>query len=252
MQVLHDVGLELRPGQVLGLVGENGSGKSTTMNILGGVHQPDRGTMTIDGQAYAPRGPRDAEARGIAFIHQELNLFKNLTHRGEPVHRRVPASWSRACRSSTAARCASGRSELLKAIDLDLRPATPVGRLSQGERQLVEIAKALGADARIVIFDEPTTSLTARESERLFAQIDRLRAQGHRDHLYQPHPGRRDAPVRRHHRAARRACGRQRARADMTIDRLITAHGRPHDRPDLPAARAGGPARRAGARGARV
>src|SRR6187551_3043630 len=79
VQVLHDVGFELLPGQVLGLVGENGSGKSTTMNILGGVHQPDRGTMSIAGRPYAPRGPKDAEACGIAFIHQELNLFKNLT-----------------------------------------------------------------------------------------------------------------------------------------------------------------------------
>ena len=68
VQVLHDVGLELWPGKVLGLVGENGSGKSTTMNILGGVHQPDRGSMAIDGQAYAPRGPRDAEARGIVAM----------------------------------------------------------------------------------------------------------------------------------------------------------------------------------------
>ena len=79
VQVLFDVGLELRAGEVLGLVGENGSGKSTTMNILGGVHQPDRGAMTLDGQPYAPRGPRGAAESGIAFIHQELNLFRNLT-----------------------------------------------------------------------------------------------------------------------------------------------------------------------------
>src|SRR5271165_267719 len=77
--VLRDVGLELRPGQVLGLVGENGSGKSTTMNILGGVLPMDAGRMTLDGTDYRPRNPREAEARGIAFIHQELNLFRNLT-----------------------------------------------------------------------------------------------------------------------------------------------------------------------------
>jgi ribose transport system ATP-binding protein len=177
VQILHDVGLELSPGQVLGLVGENGSGKSTTMNILGGVHRPDRGTMTLDGEPYAPRGPKDAAARGIAFIHQELNLFKNLTIEenlfigGFP---RLAAGLPFIDRRKVRDRA----KELLAAVDLELAPGTPVSRLSQGERQLVEIAKALGADARIVIFDEPTTSLTARETERLFARIERLRAGG--------------------------------------------------------------------------
>jgi ribose transport system ATP-binding protein len=177
VQVLYDVGLALQPGQVLGLVGENGSGKSTTMNILGGVHQPDRGAMTLDGQPYAPRGPRDATARGIAFIHQELNLFKNLTVEenlfigGFP---KLIAGLPFIDRRKVRERAR----ELLTAIDLDVAPGTPLARLSQGERQLVEIAKALGSDARIVIFDEPTTSLTARESERLFAQIGRLKARG--------------------------------------------------------------------------
>jgi ABC-type sugar transport system ATPase subunit len=177
VQVLHDVGLELRAGEVLGLVGENGSGKSTTMNILGGVHRPDRGSMTLDGEPYAPRGPKDAASRGIAFIHQELNLFRNLTIEenlfisGFPrLAGGLPFIDRRKLRERAKA--------LLAAIELDLPPATPLARLSQGERQLVEIAKALGAEARIVIFDEPTTSLTARETERLFAQIERLRARG--------------------------------------------------------------------------
>ncbi|MGE3291427.1 MAG: sugar ABC transporter ATP-binding protein [Geminicoccaceae bacterium] len=177
VQVLFDVGLELKPGEVLGLVGENGSGKSTTMNILGGVHQPDRGTMTLDGAAYTPRGPREAAERGIAFIHQELNLFRNLTVEenlfitGFPkLIGGLPFIDRRKVRERAR--------ELLAAIDLDVAPGTPLARLSQGERQLVEIAKALGADARIVIFDEPTTSLTARETERLFAQIGRLRERG--------------------------------------------------------------------------
>ena len=177
VQVLHEVGLELRPGEVLGLVGENGSGKSTTMNILGGVHQPDRGSMTLDGASYAPRGPRDAAARGIAFIHQELNLFRNLTVEenlfitGFPkLVPGLPFIDRRKVRERAR--------ELLTAIDLDIAPGTPLARLSQGERQLVEIAKALGADARIVIFDEPTTSLTARESERLFEIIGRLKGRG--------------------------------------------------------------------------
>jgi ribose transport system ATP-binding protein len=177
VRVLHEVALSLAPGEVLGLVGENGSGKSTTMNILGGVHQPDSGRMTLAGEPYAPRSPRDAEAAGIAFIHQELNLFKNLSVEenlfigGFP---RLVPGLPFIDRRKVRARAR----EMLAAVDLDVPPGTPLSRLSQGERQLVEIAKALGADARIVIFDEPTTSLTARESRRLFELIGRLRARG--------------------------------------------------------------------------
>ena len=177
IEVLHDVSFELGRGRVLGLVGENGSGKSTTMNIIGGIHQPDRGEMVLDGQPYRPKRPRDAEAAGIAFIHQELNLFKNLSIEenlfigGFPkLVTGLPFIDRRKVRTRAK--------ELLASIDLDLDPTRPVARLSQGERQLVEIAKALGADARIVIFDEPTTSLTARETERLFGQIQRLKHQG--------------------------------------------------------------------------
>ena len=177
VEVLHDVSFELGRGRVLGLVGENGSGKSTTMNVIGGIHQPDRGEMVLDGQPYRPRRPRDAEAAGIAFIHQELNLFKNLSIEenlfigGFP---KLVAGLPFIDRRKVRARA----KELLASIDLDVDPTRPVSRLSQGERQLVEIAKALGSDARIVIFDEPTTSLTARETERLFGQIQRLKAKG--------------------------------------------------------------------------
>ena len=177
VQVLHDVGFTLRPGQVLGLVGENGSGKSTTMNIVGGVLPMDAGHLTLDGAEYRPRSPKEAEARGIAFIHQELNLFRNLSVAenlfiaGFP--KRIPG-----LPFIDRARVRARTQELLAAVDLDIPPSTPVSRLSQGERQLVEIAKALGAKARIMIFDEPTTSLTTRETDRLFDIIGRLRRQG--------------------------------------------------------------------------
>ena len=177
VQVLHDVGFSLRPGQALGLVGENGSGKSTTMNIIGGVLPMDAGRMTIDGAEYSPRGPRDAEARGIAFIHQELNLFRNLT----VAENLFIAGFPRRIGGLPfidRAKVRARTQELLAAVDLDVAPNTPVSRLSQGERQLVEIAKALGANARIVIFDEPTTSLTTRETDRLFDIIGRLQRQG--------------------------------------------------------------------------
>jgi ribose transport system ATP-binding protein len=175
--VLKDVGFSLEPGRVLGLVGENGSGKSTTMNILGGVHQPDSGSMVLNGEAYVPRNPRDAQARGVAFIHQELNLFPNLSIEENLFIRGFPRLTAALPFINRVAMRARAR-ELIDAVDLKFPPGTPVARLSQGERQLVEIAKALAADARLIIFDEPTTSLTARESERLFEIIARLKGQG--------------------------------------------------------------------------
>ena len=177
VEVLHNVGFTLRAGRVLGLVGENGSGKSTTMNIIGGVHQMDAGHIQFDGADYRPKGPRDAARQGIAFIHQELNLFRNLSIAENLFITEFPKLVpglpfiDRAAARKKAA-------ELLAAVDLDLSPATLVNKLSQGERQLVEIAKALGAKAKVIIFDEPTTSLTTRETDRLFDTINRLRSQG--------------------------------------------------------------------------
>lgn len=174
--VLHGVDFAVRPGEALGLVGENGSGKSTSMNILGGVHRPEAGTMRLDGQAYAPQNPKDAISAGIAFIHQELNLFPNLSVEENlfvdafPRWNGLPFIDRRAIRAQTEA--------VLREVDLDIRPSTPVARLSQGERQLVEIAKALSRKARLIIFDEPTTSLTRPEVDRLFGIIAKLKARG--------------------------------------------------------------------------
>ena len=175
--VLHGVDFKVEAGRALGLVGENGSGKSTSMNILGGVHQPDAGAMILDGKPYAPQSPKDATAAGISFIHQELNLFLNLTIEEnlfvDAFPRRgglLPFIDRPKIRALTH--------DLLKQVDLDVKPQTVVGRLSQGERQLVEIAKAISRSARIIIFDEPTTSLTRPEVRRLFAIIERLKERG--------------------------------------------------------------------------
>jgi ribose transport system ATP-binding protein len=175
--VLRDVSFELRRGHVLGLVGENGSGKSTTMNILGGVHRRDAGAIELDGEWVAPQTPREALALGIGFIHQELSLFPNLSIEENifldhfpRVSRRLPFIDRRGMRKRAKA--------ALELVGLDAPPGTPVSRLAQGERQLVEIAKAVIREARLIIFDEPTTSLTARESERLFGIIERLRERG--------------------------------------------------------------------------
>ena len=176
VQALQDVSLTLRQGHVLGFVGENGAGKTTLMNILGGVIQPDQGKMKLKGKDYAPRNPAEAARAGVAFIHQELNLFTNLSIADNlfidrfPRMAGLPFISKRTIRRKTV--------EQLKSVKLDVSCDMLVERLSPGERQLVEIARALSTGAEIIIFDEPTTSLTARETKRLFALIERLRAAG--------------------------------------------------------------------------
>jgi ribose transport system ATP-binding protein len=175
---LRDVSLKLLKGCILGLIGQNGAGKSTLMNIIGGVVKPDSGTMLLDGQPYTPHNPADADHSGIAFIHQELNLFTNLSIAENifitdfPKRRIGPLTVI----DSKAVRRRAG--DLLAQVDLKLSPETLIEQLSPGERQLVEIARALHIDARIIIFDEPTTSLTARETQKLFDLINQLRQAG--------------------------------------------------------------------------
>ena len=174
--VLKGIDLDIDRGTTVGLVGENGAGKSTLMNILGGVVPPTSGGMLLDGQSYEPEDPGEADHVGIAFIHQELNLFTNLSIAENfyisdfPTMGSVPLLNRRDLNQRAR--------EYLQLVDLDLSPDMAVERLAPGERQLVEVAKALSMDARIIIFDEPTTSLTARETERLFELIGRLHDDG--------------------------------------------------------------------------
>ncbi len=173
---LQGVSFSLKKGQLLGLIGENGAGKSTLMNIIGGVLKPDSGCMIYDDSEYAPGNPADASSAGIAFIHQELNLFLNLSIAENificnfPKISGLPFIEKGSMKQKTK--------KLLESIDLQVSPDILVEKLSPGERQLVEIAKALSCNPKVIIFDEPTTSLTARETERLFELIEKLKSEG--------------------------------------------------------------------------
>ena len=174
--VLQNISFSISKGHILGLVGENGAGKSTLMNILGGVVPFEKGEIFLDDEGYLPHNPEEATHMGISFIHQELNLFTNLSIaenlfiNNYPTFGKAPIIQRREMIAKTK--------EYLQMVDLSLSPDTLVERLSPGERQLVEVAKALSTDASIIIFDEPTTSLTNRETERLFDIIRRLHASG--------------------------------------------------------------------------
>jgi len=174
--VLDDVSFALPRQHILGLIGENGAGKTTLMNILGGVLPAEQGKMLLKGEVYAPANPADATAAGVAFIHQELNLFTNLSVGDNVFIDSFPRMAGLGLIDKR--RIKRQTCEILQSVELDLSPDTLVEKLSPGERQLVEIAKALGAGAELVIFDEPTTSLTARETRRLFSLIKTLRCHG--------------------------------------------------------------------------
>ena len=171
---VRDLTLGVEEGGALGLIGENGAGKSTLMNLVGGVVTPSAGSMRWRGEVYALGSPADATARGIAFIHQELNLFTNLSIAENVFIDGFPRRLGLIDRK----RIAEVTRDLIDRLNLDHAPETAVGDLAPGERQLVEIAKALHRSADLIIFDEPTTSLTPRETGRLFDVIDRLKAEG--------------------------------------------------------------------------
>ena len=171
---LRGAHLQVRSGEALALMGANGAGKSTLMNILGGVIANDDGLITIDGKMIELRSPRDAAQQGIAFVHQELAMFPTMTIAENIFIDDLPTSqWlirqPEMLRESQA---------LLSRLGCNIAPQTPVEQLSIGDRQLVEIARALRHKARVIIFDEPTSSLSRPERERLFKVISGLKADG--------------------------------------------------------------------------
>jgi ribose transport system ATP-binding protein len=174
VKALKGVSLRVMPGEVLSVVGENGAGKSTLMKILAGVQPQDSGTILVDGKEQQFRSVSDAMSHGIAIIHQELNLADNLEIGANIFLGREP----RFLGLIDNARINSAASTLLNRIGLNLSPQTLVKELTVGQQQMVEIAKALSINARVLIMDEPTSSLSAGESARLFQVIRDLKAEG--------------------------------------------------------------------------
>jgi ABC-type sugar transport system ATPase subunit len=171
---ITDANLNAYAGEALAVMGANGAGKSTLMNILGGVINRDSGDITIDGQAIDLKSPRDAARHGIAFVHQELTMFPTLTVAENIFIDSLPTRRSLIDLAEMKRRSHS----LLERLGCDITPETLVEQLSIGDRQLIEIARALRANARIIIFDEPTSSLSGPERERLFDIVQGLKVSG--------------------------------------------------------------------------
>ncbi len=174
-RALTDVSLSVFGGQVLALIGENGAGKSTLLKVLSGAHRADAGTLKIAGQPYHPSGPYDARSRGVAMIYQELNLAPDLSIEDNILLGHPGSGGGLLFRNSQRQRV----QDALDSVGLSaLNPKSIVGAQSVATQQLIEIARALAGDARIILFDEPTSSLPQKDVTRLFEIIGRLKRQG--------------------------------------------------------------------------
>jgi len=174
VKALKNAFLNLYEGEVLGLIGENGAGKSTLMNILGGIYRPDAGKIYIDGAEVSFKNVFDSQRQGIAFIHQELALVSHMTV-GENIflgrQLKKYGFISQFMMNEEA-------KKYLSMVGLDISPKTIVGDLSVGQQQMVEIAKALSINAKIIVMDEPTSSLSEKEVQILFDTVRKLKSQG--------------------------------------------------------------------------
>ncbi|HBE67688.1 MAG TPA: sugar ABC transporter [Planctomycetaceae bacterium] len=174
-QALEGVSLDAHAGQVLALIGENGAGKSTLMKVLGGAHAPDEGSIELSGIPLSASSPHEAREAGVAIVYQELNLAPDLSIEDNIM---LGIEQSRCGIVDRALQ----RTRIQEALDLlgqgDLDVRKRVGELSVGLQQLVEIARALISDARVIVFDEPTSSLESRDVQRLFTAIKRLQERG--------------------------------------------------------------------------
>lgn len=174
VKALDNVHFELRSGEVMALLGENGAGKSTLMKVLSGVYTRDSGTLEIFGKEYKDLTPKQAQEAGVAIIHQELNMCRHLSvaenmFLGREIKGRFTLN---------NAKMEAEAKAILDDLKIDIDPKQTVGELAVAKQQMVEIAKALSIDAKILIMDEPTSALTAKEIEDLFRIIRKLKAEG--------------------------------------------------------------------------
>lgn len=174
-QALRNVDLSVGPGEIHALIGENGAGKSTLMKVLSGAHPPDGGRIELDGEPFRVSNPAESREAGIAMIYQELNLAPHLSVEENMVLGREPSRWGWIDRKRRRAMA----SQALKQLDYSrLALDTPVNLLTIAEQQIVEIARALLFDPKVLILDEPTSSLTQVDTQRLFEALGRLRDRG--------------------------------------------------------------------------
>ena len=174
---LDKVSLKAKSGEIIGLVGVNGAGKSTLMNILGGVYKANKGKIFIDDKEVEFNSPSDATRSGISFIHQELNYFasqsvaENIFMSDLPMNKNISFIISKSKLTKDA-------KKILKLLDSNIDPNQAVEELSVGEKQIIEIARALSKGNNIVIFDEPSSSLSISEKNKLFSTVNSLKKEG--------------------------------------------------------------------------
>ena len=174
VRALDKVSLTIVPGEVHALVGENGAGKSTLVKVLSGVYPPDGGTVLLSGEPYRPRDPEEALTAGIRVVYQELNLLTYLTIEENLAFESLPSRYGLLDRKTMRERA----QQLMQEVGLEMPPDTAVEDLGIAQMQLVEIARALLTDAKVLILDEPTATLTPRETDQLFDIIRRLAGRG--------------------------------------------------------------------------
>ncbi|WP_166979132.1 sugar ABC transporter ATP-binding protein [Paramicrobacterium fandaimingii] len=172
---LDDVHLDLHAGEVHAVMGENGAGKSTLMKILSGVYTPDSGSISLNGDAVTFQNPRDALTKGIAIIHQELNTVGDMTVAENLALGQEPKKFGAVLDRKSLR---SSAREKLNRIGVDISVDQPLNRLTIGMQQMVEIARAIAEDAKVLVLDEPTAALSQSEAKRLFALVDEMRSEG--------------------------------------------------------------------------
>ncbi|MGN1141860.1 MAG: sugar ABC transporter ATP-binding protein [Oliverpabstia sp.] len=179
VKVLEDVNLQVKPGEVHALMGENGAGKSTLMKILMGIYKADQGSIILQGQETAIHGPKDAMNKGISMIHQELNTLLDMeVAENVFVGREILKKGFSKMKIVDLDKMREETARYFREMSIDIDPKAKMRTLSVAEMQLVEIVKAISLNSKIIVMDEPTSAITEKEAQVLFAQIDRLKKQG--------------------------------------------------------------------------